>query len=154
MFTGNTRRSCEPRLCGEIKCTYLYFSPWVVLYKVSPCDRYYVFIDRIFHPRHENWLHSLIARILLHQLPVLNVLDKPEAFFVKYQQKKIMKSNRILQKNGAKHTQGCSIRILSTSMSLCPWYNTLQRGIFEKWYNRHRRARSKMIFVTSDTSEY
>ena len=80
------------------KVYLLYFSPWVVFYKASPCDRYYVFIDRIFHPRHEHWLHSLIARILLHQLPVPNVLDTPEAFFVKYQQKKIMKSNRILQK--------------------------------------------------------
>ena len=65
---------------------------------MSPCDRYSVFIDIIFHHRHEHWLHSLIARILLHRLPVPNVLDKPEAFFVKYQQKKIMKSNRILQK--------------------------------------------------------
>ena len=27
MFTGNNRKSCEPRLLGEIKCTYLYFSP-------------------------------------------------------------------------------------------------------------------------------
>ena len=27
MFTGNNRRSCGPRLLGEIKCTYLYFSP-------------------------------------------------------------------------------------------------------------------------------
>ena len=65
---------------------------------MSPWDRYSVFIDRIFHHRHENWLHSLDARILLYQLPVPNVLDKPEAFFVKYQQKKIMKSNRNLQK--------------------------------------------------------
>ena len=65
---------------------------------MSPCDRYSVFIDGIFHHRHENWLHSLIARILLHRLHVPNVLDKPEAFFVKNQQKKIMKSNHILQK--------------------------------------------------------
>ena len=67
-------------------------------YKASPCDRYSVFIDGIFHHRHENSLHSLIARILLHRLPVPNVLVKPEALFVKYQQKKIMKSNSILQK--------------------------------------------------------
>ena len=98
MFTGNNGRCCEPRVCGEIKCTCLYFSPKVVFYKASPCDRYSVFIDGIFHQRHENWLHSLIARTLLHWLPIPNVLDNPEAFFVKYQQEKIMKSNRILQK--------------------------------------------------------
>ena len=98
MFTGNNRRSCASRLCGEIKWLYLYFLPKEVFYIASPCDRYSVFIDGIFHHRHENWFHSLIARMLRHRLPVPNVLDKPEPFFVKYQQKKIMKSNRILQK--------------------------------------------------------
>ena len=36
-----------------------------------------------------------------------------------------------MYKNGAKHTQGGSIRIQPPAMSLCPGYNTLRRGFNE-----------------------
>ena len=36
-----------------------------------------------------------------------------------------------MYKDGAKHTQGGSIRIQPPAMSLCPGYNTLRRGCFE-----------------------
>ena len=35
LFTGNSRRSCEQRVCGEIKCTYLYFVQSVVFYVID-----------------------------------------------------------------------------------------------------------------------
>ena len=41
-----------------------------------------------------------------------------------------MKFSRNVQ-NGAKHTQGGSIRIQPPAMSLCPGYNTLRRGFYE-----------------------
>ena len=36
-----------------------------------------------------------------------------------------------MYKNGAKHAQGGLIRIQPPATSLCPGYNTLQRGFYE-----------------------
>ena len=52
---------------------------------------------RVFHQRHENWLHLLIARVLFVRLSWLKVQDIPETFFVTYHQETIVKSSQLLQ---------------------------------------------------------
>ena len=77
------------------------------------------------------WSPGVITWKLLHRLSISNVLDKPEAFFVNTSRRKKWNLTAFY-KNGAKHTHGCLIRILSSEMSLCPWYNMLRRGFFLK----------------------
>ena len=38
-----------------------------------------------------------------------------------------------MYQNGAKHTQGGSIRKQPPAISLCPGYNTLRRGFYENY---------------------
>ena len=86
-----------------------------------------MFFMRIFHQRHENWLHLLIARVLFVRLSWSKVQDIPETFFVDNSEIK-----PAFTKYGAKHTQGSSTGILSPSMSELPGYKQHRRGFFEK----------------------
>ena len=52
---------------------------------------------RIFHQRHENWLHLLIARVFLVQLSWSKFQDIPETFYVSYHQETIVESSQLLQ---------------------------------------------------------
>ena len=52
---------------------------------------------RIFHQRHENRLHLLIARVLFVRLSWLKVQGIPETFFVTYHQGTIVKLTQLLQ---------------------------------------------------------
>ena len=52
---------------------------------------------RIFHQRHENRLHVLIARVLFVRLSWWKVQGIPETFFVTYHQETPVKSSQLLQ---------------------------------------------------------
>ena len=106
-----------------LQCTYIYISPYVVS-KKDPFE--IVFCVRIFHQRHENWLHMLIARIFLHRLSLSKFLDILETFSVTYQQETIVKSSQLLQNMGLN-----THRIHLPSVSVCPGCNQLRRGFLK-----------------------
>ena len=92
-----------------------------------------MFFMRIFHQRHENRLHLLIARVLfvrlswskvqgIHTLNILCYVSSGDNSEIK----------PAFTKYGAKHTQGSSTGILSPSMSELPGYKQHRRGVFEK----------------------
>ena len=58
-----------------------------------------MFFVRIFHQRHENWLHLLIARVLFVRLSWSKVQDIPEHSLLRtlYHQETIVKSGQLLQ---------------------------------------------------------
>ena len=56
-----------------------------------------MFFMRIFHQRHENRLHLLIARVLFVRLSWSKIQGIPETFFVTYHQETIVKSSQLLQ---------------------------------------------------------
>ena len=63
-----------------------------------------------------------------------------------------MKSNRIIQEIGAKHTQGCSIRIYVPAMSLVVIQHTSKMDLM-RMIQQTSESATKIIFVTSETSE-
>ena len=99
---------------------------------------------RIFHQRHENRLHLLIARVLSIQLSWSKVQGIPETFFVTYHQETIVKSSQLLQ-NMVLNTQGSSTGILSPSMSELPGYKQHRRGFFEKMKQLPAKSAAKKI---------
>ena len=56
-----------------------------------------MFFMRIFHQRHGNRLHLLIARVLFIRLSWSKVQGIPETFFCTYHQETIVKSSQLLQ---------------------------------------------------------
>ena len=95
------------------------------LKKGSLCNRNNMFFIRIFHQRHENWLHLLYARVLFVRLSWSKVQDILETIFVTNSGIK-----PAFAKYGAKHTHGSSTRILSASMGELAGYKQLRRGFF------------------------
>ena len=91
-----------------------------------------MFFMRIFHQRHENWLHLLFARVFLSDCPgrkfriyltILCYVSSGDNSEIK----------PAFTKCGAKHTQGSSTRILSPSVSELHGYKQLRRVFsFEK----------------------
>ena len=87
-----------------------------------------MFFMRIFHQRHENRLHLLIARVLFVRLSWSKVQGIPETFFVTYHQETIVKSSQLLQNMVLNtHTQGSATGTLSPSMSELPGYQQHRR---------------------------
>ena len=66
--------------------TYIYISPYVVVKNAFLSNRNNMFFMGIFHQRHKNWLHMLIAQVLFIRLSLSKVQGILETFFVTYQQ--------------------------------------------------------------------
>ena len=76
--------------------TFMFRNKWY-LKKDPSASEIICFFMRIFHQRHENWLHLLIAPVLFVRMPWSKVQDIPETFFVTYHQETIVKSSQLLQ---------------------------------------------------------
>ena len=129
-FADNYTRSFELRLCRVLPCTYLYISQYVVTKQSTPLQqKQYAFHGNIPPKRRKfitlaNCSSSVFPIVLVKSPRYTRIIlccestgenSKIKPAFTKY---------------GAKHTQGCWIRILLPSMSEMLACKQLQRNKF------------------------
>ena len=97
-----------------------------------------MFFMRIFHQRHENRLHLLIAGVLFVRLSRSKVQGIPETFFVRYHQETIVKSSQLLQ-NMVLNTH----RVVPLGYYHHRWVNYLKQATSERFFEKTKPLPAK-----------